>query len=175
MCSLFSSESQHVDYTDTDLPLEQMPIWFTTTLSHHNHMYNTVLLASLEHNNWGVSAGIIRYRNCEDQISIWEACVKEATQCMERAREECTQACYRLEAVCAHQHFVHLDRDPEGKTSDMTTILTWSSPSLSWGDAGTAGGTSEVEDNLKPRRGMVKLAGTSGFGPGTVRGYDEPA
>jgi hypothetical protein len=34
---------------------------------------------------------------------------------------------------------------------------------------------SEVADNLRPRRGMVKPAGTLGFGPSTVRGYDEPA
>jgi hypothetical protein len=103
------------DYTDTDMPLEQMPIWFTAALSRHNHMYNTVLLASLEHNNWGISADIIRYRNCEDQIGIWEARVEEAAQRVERAREERTQARYRLEAARAHRHFAHLDRAPRGE------------------------------------------------------------
>jgi hypothetical protein len=103
------------DYTDTDLPLEQMPIWFTAALSRHNHMYNTVLLASLEHNNWGISADIIRYRNCEEQIGIWEARVEEAAQRVERAREERTSARYRLEAARAHRHFSHLDRAPRGE------------------------------------------------------------
>jgi hypothetical protein len=87
-----------------------MPIWFTAALSRHNHMYNTVLLASLEHNNWGISADIIRYHNCEDQIGIWEARVEEAAQRVERAREERTSARYRLEAARAHRHFAHLDR-----------------------------------------------------------------
>jgi hypothetical protein len=32
------------DYEDTDLPLAQMPIWFTAALSRHNNMYNTILL-----------------------------------------------------------------------------------------------------------------------------------
>jgi hypothetical protein len=68
------------DYSETDQPLEQMPIWFTAALSRHNHMYNTVLLASLEHNNWGISADIIRYCNCKEQIGIWEARVEEAAQ-----------------------------------------------------------------------------------------------
>jgi hypothetical protein len=80
------------DYSETDQPLEQMPIWFTATLSRHNHMYNTVLLASLEHNNWGISADIIRYRNCEEQIGIWKARVEEAAQRVERAHEEHTSA-----------------------------------------------------------------------------------
>jgi hypothetical protein len=98
-----------------ELPLEQMPIWFTAALSRHNHMYNTVLLASLEHNNWGISADIIRYRNCEEQIRIWEARVEEAAQRVECAREERTSARYRLKAAHAHRHFSHLDRVPCGE------------------------------------------------------------
>jgi hypothetical protein len=100
------------DFTETDLPLEQMPIWFTATLSRHNHMYNIVLQNALKHNNWGVCADIIHYRNCEDQIGIWEARVKEAAQRVERAREERTQARYHLEAARAHRHFAHLERTP---------------------------------------------------------------
>jgi hypothetical protein len=49
------------DYEDTDLPLAQMPIWFTAALSRHNNMYNTVLQAALQHNNWGIYADIVRY------------------------------------------------------------------------------------------------------------------
>jgi hypothetical protein len=112
------------DYTDADLPLEQMPIWFTAALSRHNHMYNTVLLASLEHNNWGISADIIHYRNCEDQIGIWEARIKEAAQRVEHAQEEHTQARYRLEATCAPAISCTWTARPGEKISITTTIPT---------------------------------------------------
>jgi hypothetical protein len=78
-------------------------------------MYNTILLASLEHNNWGISTDIIRYWNCEDQIGIWEARVEEAAQRVERAWEERTQVRYRLEATRTHRHFAHLDHAPRGE------------------------------------------------------------
>jgi hypothetical protein len=87
-----------------------MPIWFTSALSRHNNMYNTVLQAALNHNDWGICADIIRYRLCEDQVGIWEARVEEGTQRVERAREERMQARYRLEAARAHKHFGHLER-----------------------------------------------------------------
>jgi hypothetical protein len=98
------------DYETTDIPLAQMPIWFTAALSCHNNMYNIVLRAALEHNNWGICADLIRYRQAEDQIGIWEARVKEAAQRVERAREERVQAWYHLEAARAHQHFANLER-----------------------------------------------------------------
>jgi hypothetical protein len=101
------------DYEDTDLPLAQMPIWFTAALSRHNNMYNTVLQAALQHNNWGICADIVRYRHTEDQIGIWEARAEEAAQRVERAREERTQARFRLEAARAHRHFTHLQRTNE--------------------------------------------------------------
>jgi hypothetical protein len=91
------------DYEDTDLPLAQMPIWFTAALSRHNNMYNTILQAALQHNNWGICADIVRYRHTEDQIGIWEARAEEAAQRVERAREERTQARFRLEAARAHR------------------------------------------------------------------------
>jgi hypothetical protein len=90
-----------------------MPIWFTAALSRHNNMYNTVLQAALQRNNWGICADIVRYRHTEDQIGIWEARAEEAAQRVERAREERTQARFRLEAARAHRHFAHLQRTNE--------------------------------------------------------------
>jgi hypothetical protein len=90
------------NYKDADLPLAQMPIWFTTTLSHHNNMYNVVLRVALEHNNWGICTDLIHYHQAEDQIGVWEAQVEEATQWVEHMREEHIQAQYCLEAACAH-------------------------------------------------------------------------
>jgi hypothetical protein len=101
------------DYEDTDLPLAQMPIWFTAALSRHNNMYNTILQAALQHNNWGICADIVRYRHTEDQIGIWEARAEEAAQRVERAREERIQARFRLKAARAHRHFAHLQRTNE--------------------------------------------------------------
>src|SRR3984893_8694879 len=98
------------DYDDTHLPHTPMPIWSTPALPRHNNMYNTVLRAALEHNDWGVCADIIRHRLCEDQINIWEARAEEAVQRVERAREERSQTRYRLEAARAHRHFAHLER-----------------------------------------------------------------
>jgi hypothetical protein len=98
------------DYEETDLPLAQLPIWFTAALSRHSSMYNVVLRAALEHNNWGICADLIRYRQAEDQIGIWEARVEEASQRVERAREERVQTRYRLEAARAHRHFANLER-----------------------------------------------------------------
>jgi hypothetical protein len=97
------------DYEDTDLPLAQLPIWFTATLSCHSSMYNVVLRAALEHNNWGICADLLRYRQAEDQIGIWEARVEEALQRVERAREERVQTRYRFEATRAHRHFANLE------------------------------------------------------------------
>jgi hypothetical protein len=73
-------------------------------------MYNVVLRAALEHNNWGICADLIRYRQAEDQIGIWEARVEEAAQRVERAREERVQTRFRLEAARAHRHFANLER-----------------------------------------------------------------
>jgi hypothetical protein len=98
------------DYEETDLPMAQLPIWFTAALSRHSSMYNVVLRAALEHNNWGICADLIRYRQAEDQIGIWEARVEEASQRVERAREERVQTRFRLEAARAHRHFANLER-----------------------------------------------------------------
>jgi hypothetical protein len=98
------------DYEETDLPMAQLPIWFTAALSRHSSMYNVVLRAALEHNNWGICADLIRYRQAEDQIGIWEARVEEAAQRVERAREERVQTRFRLEAARAHRHFANLER-----------------------------------------------------------------
>ena len=100
------------DYSDTDLPLGIMPIWFTSVVSRHNHQYNSILQATLKHNKWGICADLIQYRTCEDQIGIWEARAEEAIQWVERAQEEQQQACYCLEATRTHHHFHHLDRTP---------------------------------------------------------------
>jgi hypothetical protein len=97
------------DYSDTDLPLGVMPIWFTSAVSRHNHQYNGILQAALKHNKWGICADLICYRTCEDQIGIWEARVEEAVQRVERAREERQQARYCLKAARAHCHFHHLE------------------------------------------------------------------
>ena len=64
-----------VGYEDTVVP--QLG---NAVLSRHNNMYNVILRAALEHNNWGICADIICYRLCEDQIGIWEACAEEAVQ-----------------------------------------------------------------------------------------------
>jgi hypothetical protein len=74
------------DYEETDLPLAQMPIWFTAALSRHNNMYNVVLWVALEHNNWGICADLIRYRQAEDQIGIWEAGLKKPTKSRAKLR-----------------------------------------------------------------------------------------
>ena len=100
------------DYTDTNLPLGVMPIWFTSTISQHNHQYNIALQAALKHNNWGICVDLIRYRTCEDQIGIWEAQVEEAIQQVECTCEEWQQARYHLEAAHAHCHFRHLEHTP---------------------------------------------------------------
>jgi hypothetical protein len=51
--------------------------------------------------------------------------------------------------------------------------LVWSYPSGSWHDEDE--GMSEVADDLRTRRGMMKPAAALGLGPGSIRGYGEPA
>jgi hypothetical protein len=164
------------DYTEPNQPLKQMPIWFTAALSHHNHMYNTVLLASLEHNNWGISVDIIHYRNCEDQIGIWEARCRGShptsgarprrahSSVLPSRGRACPPSLHTPGPRTPWQRFP-VRRQPQHGLPPRSVGTPWAQP----------GGMSEVADDLRPRRGMVKPAGISGFGPGTVRGYDEPA
>ncbi len=98
------------DYNTPDVPYESLPPWFMSALSRHSTLYNTVLHAALKHNDWGVCADIIRYKQCEDQVGLWEARMEDAANRLERAREDRTQARFRLEAARAHTHFIHLRR-----------------------------------------------------------------
>jgi hypothetical protein len=162
------------DYEETDLPMAQLPIWFTAALSRHSSMYNVVLRAALEHNNWGVCADIIRYRQAEDQIGIWEARVEEASQRVERAREGTgtnevptwrprgPTATSRTSSALTSQ-----------KTGNTTTTPAWSFPFASWHDEDDD--SSEVADDLRTRGGMMKPAAVLGSGPSSVRREGEPA
>jgi hypothetical protein len=59
------------------------------------------------------------------------------------------------------------------KIGSMMTTQVWSFPSNSWHNE--EGGMSEVADNLRTRRGMVKPAATSGSGLSSVRREGELA